>query len=160
MSKQLYIFGAGIHARKVYHYAVSLGWKVVAFIDEAIDVVSPISTVPVLHPKNLGAPVSGRAIFIAIGSAEVRHRLMDRMQADGWILPSLVHASAWVSPDAVLGAGVLVCAGAVIETAVVIGRGAIIDIGVLLDHECQVEPFFHLRAAGVYGPHSSYANSA
>ena len=159
MQKQLDIFGTGAHARKVYHCAVSLGWVVVAFVDEASGAVSPISALPVLHAKNLVAPVSGESIFIAIGSAEVRHRIMDRMQSEGWSLPVLVHTSAWVAPDALLGAGVLVCAGAVVETAAVIGRGAIIDIGVLLDHECQVESFSHLRAEGVFGPRSSYSNS-
>jgi len=152
MATRLFIFGTGAHARKVYHYAVDHGWKVVAFVDEATDAVAPIPAMPVLQVCDLGAPTNDDAMFIAIGRADVRRRLMDRMGEAGWSLPAMVHGSAWVAPDAKLGAGVLVAAGAVVETATVIERGAIIDIGVLLDHECIVGAFCHLRAGEVYSP--------
>ncbi len=155
MANRLFIFGTGSHARKVYHYAVKCGWKVVGFIDEAADAVAPIPALPVLQLGNLGAPKNDDAMFIAIGRADVRLRLMDRMAKAGWNLPTLVHVSAWVAPDAELEAGVLVAAGAVVETGAVVERGAIIDIGVLLDHECQVGAFCHLRAGEVYGPRSN-----
>jgi hypothetical protein len=154
MAMRLFIFGTGVHALKVYHYAVNCGWNVVAFIDEAAGAVAPIPALPVLHLSGLRAPTIDDAMFIAIGRADVRMRLMDRMGKAGWSLPALVHASAWVAPDAKMGAGVLVAAGAVVETAVVIERGAIIDIGVLLDHECLVGAFCHLRAGEVHGPRS------
>lgn len=155
MASRLFIFGTGSHARKVYHYAVKCGWKVVAFIDEAVDAMAPIPALPVLQLDDLGAPTNDDAMFIAIGRADVRLRLMDRMSKAGWNLPALVHVSAWVAPDAELEAGVLVAAGAVVETAALVERGAIIDIGVLLDHECQVGAFCHLRAGEVYGPRSN-----
>lgn len=152
MATRLFIFGTGAHARKVYHYAVNCGWTVVAFVDEAADALAPIPALQVLPVSELGAPTNDDAMFIAIGRADVRQRLMDRMGEEGWRLPALVHTSAWVAPDAKLGAGVLVAAGAVVETAAVVERGAIIDIGVLLDHDCQVGAFRHLRAGEVYGP--------
>lgn len=154
MAMRLFIFGTGAHALKVYHYAVSCGWQVVAFVDEATGAVAPIQTLPVLQVCDLVAPTIDDAMFIAIGRNDVRQRLMDRMVEAGWSLPALVHASAWVAPDAKLGAGVLVAAGAVVDSAAVVERGAIIDIGVLLDHECQVGAFCHLRAGEVYGPRS------
>lgn len=155
MASRLYIFGTGPHARKVYHYAIAGGWNVVGFVDEAAGVTAPVPAVPVVPLSELRAPSDGTAMFIAIGRADVRRRLMDRMGEAGWKLPALVHGSAWVAPDASLGEGVLVAARAVVETATVIGRGAIIDIGVLLDHECRVGAFCHLRAGQVYGPRSS-----
>lgn len=154
MNKRLFIFGAGAHARKVYHCSVSSGWRVEAFVDEAADAVTPISTLPILNVIDLTEPKNGDSIFIAIGRAEVRMRLMDQMSQAGWNLPTIVHPSAWVAPDVKFGAGVLIAAGAVVETAAVVGRGAIIDIGVLLDHECQVGAFCHLRAGEVHGPRS------
>jgi hypothetical protein len=154
MAMRLFIFGTGSHARKVYHYAVSCGWQVVAFVDEAVGAVAPLPELPVLQLNDLAAPTINDAMFIAIGRAEVRQRLMDQMSEAGWRLPALIHGSAWVAPDAELAAGVLVAAGAVVETASVVERGAIIDIGVLLDHECLVGAFCHLRAGEVYGPYS------
>lgn len=154
MTKRLFIFGTGAHARKVYHYAVNCGWTVVAFIDEAAGATTPVPQLPVLQVADLAVPINDNAMFIAIGRSDVRLRLMDRMAEVGWSFPILVHASAWVAPDAKLGPGVLVAAGAVVETAAVVGRGAIIDIGVLLDHDSKVGAFCHLRTGEVFGPGS------
>lgn len=154
MTARLFVFGTGAHARKVYHYAVDCGWHVAAFVDEAVDAVAPIAGMPVLHPQDIGEPTIDDAMFVAIGRADVRRRLMDRMDAAGWRLPALVHRTAWVAPDATLEAGVLVAAGAVVETAATVERGAIIDIGVLVDHECRIGAFCHLRPGEVLGPRS------
>lgn len=159
MITRLFIFGTGAHARKVYHYAVDCGWQVAAFVDEAVGAAAPIAGVPVLLPQELAEPAKGDAMFVAIGRADVRRRLMERMDAAGWRLPPLVHRTAWIAPDATLEAGVLVAAGAVVETATTVGRGVIIDIGVLVDHECRIGAFCHLRPGDVFGPRSDIPSS-
>lgn len=151
---RVFIFGTGPHARKVYHYVVDSGGQVVAFMDEASDAVSPIGNVPLVRFGDLCEPTADSVAFVAIGNPEVRCRLMDRMAKAGWVLPSIVHRTAWVAPDAVLEEGVLVAAGAVVESGSTVARGAIIDIGVLVDHDCRVGAFCHLRAGEVYGPRS------
>lgn len=154
MTMRFFIFGTGAHARKVYHYVIDCGWHVAAFIDEAIGVAAPIAGVPLLRLQDIGEPSIDDAVFVAIGRADVRRRLMDLMDAAGWRLPALVHRTAWVAPDAILGPGVLVAAGAVVETAATVERGTIIDIGVLVDHECRIGAFCHLRPGEVCGPRS------
>lgn len=152
MKGHLYIFGTGVHARKVYHCAQAIGWDVVAFVDELPAASAPIDGVPVLDGMHLGAPGGVDAMFIAIGRPDVRQRLMDRMASLGWQLPSLAHPMCWIAPDADVAEGVLVAAGAVVETMTVVERGAIVDIGVLLDHECRIGAFAHLRAGVICGP--------
>lgn len=147
--KRLLIFGTGAHARKAYHCAVRSGYQVIAFVDESPTAVSPIVGERLLLANALPKPTAGDCAFVAIGRADARERLMALLGALGWPLPALVHAAAWIAPDAQLGAGVLVAAGAVVETATVIGRGAIVDIGVLVDHDCQVGAFCHLRPGEV-----------
>ena len=110
---------------------------------------APIEGVRLINAALLPQPAPGDEMFIAIGRADVRRRLMAQLGAQGWPLPALVHAAAAVAPDARLGDGVVVAAGAVVETAVVIGRGVIVDIGVLVDHECDVGAFCHLRPGQV-----------
>jgi hypothetical protein len=152
MSTRLFIFGTGSHARKVCHYARDLGWEVVAFVDEAPDACAPVGDIGVIRAFELPEPKNGDAMFVAIGKPEVRLRLMDELAAAGWPLPDIVHRTAWLAPDAVIGDGVLVAAGAVVETAAVVGRGAIIDIGAQVDHDANVGAFAHLRAGQVCGP--------
>lgn len=143
--KNLFIFGTGMHARKVYHCAIGNGYDVVAFVDESPAARTPIEGVRVIDSALLPPPAPGDAMFVAIGRADVRRRLMEQNGARGWLLPALVHVAASVAPDVALGDGVLIAAGSVVETAAVIGRGVIIDIGVLVDHECDVGAFCHLR---------------
>lgn len=155
--KRLFIFGTGAHARKVYHYANGCGYRVIAFVDENSAAHAPIPGERLIDIGALHQPVDGDCMFVAIGRADVRRRLMDQLAVLGWDLPALVHKTAWVAPDAQLGHGVLVAAGAVVETATVIGRGVIVDIGVLVDHECQVGAFCHLRPGEVLSPRTEMA---
>lgn len=152
MPQTIYIFGTGSHARKIFHYVSDLGWTVECFIDEATDVSSPVDGLPVINAKKLELPDKGGALFVAIGNPLVRARLMDKFSSAGWLLPSIVHRTAWVAPDAVLGSGVLVGAGAIVETAAIVERGAIVDIGALIDHDAKVLEFSHLKAGQICGP--------
>lgn len=150
MSKAWTIFGTGAHARKAAHCALRAGGTVTAFVDENPAATSPLPGVPLLNAAAWGAAAgAGGALFVAIGRAEVRRRLMDDAAARGWHLPPLLHPLASVAPDALLGEGVLVAAGAVVESGARIGRGAIVDIGVLVDHDTVVADFCHLRPGQV-----------
>jgi len=154
MKRRIYIFGTGGHARKVFHYAAALGYEVAGFVDENSAAEAPVPGVSVFCAKYLRSPAKGEYMFVAIGNADVRKRLMDQFSSAGWELPALVHPFASVAPDALLEAGVLVAAGAVVETAAVVGRGTIVDIGVMVDHECQIGPFCHLKPGEVLAPRS------
>lgn len=160
MNKAWTLFGTGAHARKAYHCAVLGGDRVLAFIDENAEAQAPVPGVPVLAAARLKAApaddASAAPLFVAVGRAEIRRRLMDEAAASGWQLPPLVHPSASVAPDAVLGEGVLVAAGAVVESGTHIGRGCIVDIGVLIDHDCVIAAFTHLRAGQVCAPGTSW----
>ncbi len=148
MGKVWTLFGTGAHARKAFHIAMLGGDSVAAFVDEEPDAQAPVPGVPVWSSQLLATMPPGD-LFVAIGRTEVRRRLMDEAAARGWRLPPLVHPGASVAPDAVLGEGVLVAAGAVVESGTHIGRGGIVDIGVLVDHDCTVAEFTHLRAGQV-----------
>jgi UDP-3-O-[3-hydroxymyristoyl] glucosamine N-acyltransferase len=155
MSRVWTIFGTGAHARKACHCAVLGGDTVAAFVDENAAARAPVADVPVLPAAALSSGAPGE-LFVAIGNAEARRRLMDQCAAQGWRLPALVHPKASVAPDAVLGEGVLVAAGAVIESGAHIGRGSIVDIGVLVDHDCVVAAFTHLRPGQVCAAGSAW----
>lgn len=154
MKTRLMIFGTGAHARKVFHCAVALGHEVVGFVDENAAALSPVAGVTMIPAGLLRMPTEREAMFVAIGCAEVRKRLMDQCAEMGWEQPVLIHPSAWVSPDAVLNSGALVAAGAVVESASVIGRGAIVDIGAVIDHECHVGAYCHVEPGVVLRSHT------
>jgi hypothetical protein len=145
MNKAWTIFGTGVHAHKVADCAQSAGGAVTAFVDELPATASPLPGVPVLPSAVWATSRSGGDLFVAIGRADVRQRLMDEAAVRGWHLPALVHALASVAPDAVLGDGVLVAAGAVVHSGARIGRGAIVDTDVVVDRDGVVAAFCHLQ---------------
>lgn len=151
MNTALLIFGTGAHARKACQAALSAGYAVLGFADDNAAAVSPVPGVPLLDSAAVAALPPGTAVFVAIGRADVRQRLMDRFAAAGAALPALVHRHTSVAPDALLEAGVLVAAGAVIEGGTKIGRGAIVDVGAVLDHDVVIAPFSHLKPGQVCG---------
>lgn len=151
-----WVVGTGMHARKVAQAIEAAGGRVLGFADETAGATAPLPDRPVLRPDELPPPEPGAGVFVAIGHAPTRQRLMDSLAACGWQLPALAHPRAWVAPDARLEEGVFVAAGAVVETACHIGRGAIIDIGALVDHESRIASFAHLRSPGAVGPRAQW----
>jgi len=149
MTEALLIYGAGAHARKVCHAWTLAGGRVEAFVDDDPAAASPVPGVPVLAATFLGVMPGNAALFVAIGRAEARRRLVELYAGHGWRLPVVVHPYACIAPDARLDEGVFVGAGAVVESAAHIGRGAIVDIGALVDHDARIAAFAHLRAGMV-----------
>ena len=146
MNRAIVIFGTGAHARKVYHCAVASGWTVTAFLDEAPQAVSPIAGIECrVGAADVLAAAWKEPVFVAIGHAPTRRRILGILRDHGMELPALVHPGAWVAPDAALAEGVFVGALAVVETGARIATGVIVDIGALVDHDAMVGEFVHLR---------------
>ena len=149
MTEALLIYGAGAHARKACHAWTLAGGRVEAFVADDPAATSPVPGVVLLSATVLETMPADTALFIAIGHADTRRRLLELYAGRGWLLPAIVHPRACVAPDARLDEGVFIGAGAVVESAAHIGRGAIVDIGALVDHDARVGAFAHLRAGMV-----------
>jgi acetyltransferase-like isoleucine patch superfamily enzyme len=156
MTEALVIYGAGAQARKVCHAWMLAGGRVEAFVDDNPLAASPVPGVELRKPGSLEGAPAGAALFVAIGRADVRRRLVELYAGRGWRLPAVVHPRASIAPDARLGDGVFVGAGAVVESAAQVGRGAIVDIGALVDHDARIAAFVHLRAGTVCGAGSEW----
>lgn len=147
-----WIIGTGGYSRKAFQAIAAREEKVCGFVDENPDAVSPVAGLPVCRPGAWPSARQGERAFVAIGRPEVRRRLMDKLGADGWLLPPLVHPTAWVAPDVQLADGVFVGAQAAIESAAAIGRGCIVDTGTVVDHDARLDDFVHLRPGMVARP--------
>jgi sugar O-acyltransferase (sialic acid O-acetyltransferase NeuD family) len=155
MNNKLVIIGAGEHARKIWHYATSLGLSVSAFVDDRPQAISPIPSIPCLTVQNANCFESGQRYVVAIGKAAVRRRLQEEFESKGWLPMSLIHPTAYVAPDVVIGAGCVICAQVVVETGSVIGVGTIVDVGSIVDHDCVVGAYCHLKAGCLLQSHTT-----
>ena len=155
--KNITIFGTGAFARKAYQCACALGYIVTVFVDEDNAAHSPISSVPVVLPSGLSRIAGSEAnLFVAIGNAKARNRVMDEFVVKGWHLPSLFHPKSYIAPDAVIGEGVFIAAISVVESCSKIGRGSIVDVGAVIDHDCTVGDFYHIKPGEILLPGTIY----
>jgi len=79
---------------------------------------------------------------------EARQSLYQRFKAGGYSFETVVHPSAVVARDVILGEGTQVMAGAVIQTGTILGANVIVNTRVSVDHDCRIGDGVHL-APGV-----------
>ena len=136
----LTIIGASGQGKVVADIAEKNGYDEIEFLDDDLTIT---------HCGKW--PVTGRAVkaadihhdlFVAIGDAAIREKLMccfhDRH------FPVLVHPSAVVAENVVIGEGTVVMAGAVINPGAWLGRGCIINTCASVDHDCRLGDYSHV----------------
>lgn len=85
--------------------------------------------------------------FITIGSIKstaLRERIYNELNSIGFKFPTIVDASAIVSPSAVIGQGIFVGKGVIINANASIGHSCIINTGSIVEHDCSIGDFCHI----------------
>ncbi len=158
MSAPLVVIGGGEHARVVIDAARTRPdcWQVVGFADDR-----PCEdTVRLLGVARLGDDAAVLTLLAdhhviigvgAVGAAAVRLAIADRYRDAGARFATVVHARAWVSPHARLGAGVAVFAGAVVNAGAVVEDHCVISTGAIVEHDCTVGALTQVGPGSVIG---------
>ncbi|MDD6157347.1 MAG: hypothetical protein PUB52_10075 [Lachnospiraceae bacterium] len=148
----LLILTAGGHGQVVGETAACAGYEKIGFLDDFKEI-------------GVGKVIGGTgdvdrfldsgefdAVFPALGNNSARQKWMrehEELVRGRGVMPALVHPTAWVSPSAKLGSGVIVEAMAVVNANVIVGQGAIIGIGVKVDHDAVIGECAHLDAGAI-----------
>lgn len=151
------MLGSGGHGRVVADIIRCCGMQLAGIID---DVATPSS-------ERLGSRVLGGCeqlpqimqdtgccrLVLAIGHNGRRLALARRIEAlcPQVIWQTLVHPSAVVAADAVLGGGSMVVARAVINPGASLGRHCIINTSAVVDHDCRLGDGSSLGPGAVLG---------
>ena len=142
----LLILGAGSHGREVREIAESL------HIFQKIDLLDDDTT----KPEVIGSwsdidELKGKynSAIVAVGNEYTRKLWFAKLAKAGYIIPTLVHPSAVVSQNAILGAGTVICARAAISSGAQVGAGCIISAGVALGRDERIEDWTHISTAGI-----------
>jgi len=143
--ERLWLIGAGGHGKVAVATARAAGRHVAGvFDDHPAARGQSLLGAPVTSPVPLG-PRAGE-IHVAVGSNAARERIV--AARDGWNWVSIRHPSAWIDASAVIGSGVLICAGAIIQAGATVGDHAIINTGAIVEHDCRIGDYCHI-APGV-----------
>ena len=136
------VLGAGGHAKVVLATFSAAKICVECVLDDEPALLgSSILGIRVEGPVSLLSDIDSPCAVIAIGSNQVRKRLAESLHAE-WI--TVIHPSAWVSPDARLGPGAMIMAGVTIQPGAIIGAHAIVNTGATVDHDCTIGEYAHV----------------
>jgi len=143
MNKQVYILGAGGHAKVVISTLQAKGYQVAGIYDDDPALLNTfILNVPVIGSiRNLSRDFS-EAAAVGIGDNNTRRQIVQQFPDCKWV--TVVHPSAVIDPSAELGVGTVVFAGAIVQSHVKIGNHVILNTTCSVDHDCVVKNFCHL----------------
>lgn len=147
MHKKIIIIGASGHGRVVADIAEQMQtYEEIVFADD--------------NPTLAGTCFAGRQVigntekalshadeyemFVAIGNAQVRQRIMEQLEGISAKVPTLIHPNAVIAGDITMGKGTVVMAGAVVNSGSDIGDGVIINTCASVDHDNQIADFAHI----------------
>lgn len=136
--KRVVMAGAANFAQEVSEACTAAGLEVAAMI-EGID---PTRADASRRPPVLW--VDKQALFepelgLVIGIGQVRRKaFIERLEAEGRRLQTVIHPTAVISPSAVLEEGCVVLAGVIIGAGSRIGRGSVLNRGCTIGHHTTI----------------------
>lgn len=107
MHKSLLIVGAGSFATEVEELARLKGYSDIAFLDDDADNTCCTPVVGKLCDIDKFAGKYDEVI-VAFGKNDMRLKFTEMLLAFNYVIPTLVHPTAYVSPDAILSEGYIV----------------------------------------------------
>ena len=147
MRPKLLIVGAGGFGQAVAEAAVESGiFDVMGFVDDRFPTIKTVADIAVVGCiKDLSSlRYTADLIFVAIGSNAARASITENVVQQGFVLATIIHPRAYVSPTVKIGSGTVVMAGSVIGSNCVLGDGVIAHYASAIDHDCVIGNYSHI----------------
>lgn len=77
----------------------------------------------------------------AFGDNDIRENLINELSSIGYEIPNIIHSTAVIAGDSVLGKGCVIAPGAIVMNGCRIGDGVTINTGSTIDHNCIIEGY-------------------
>lgn len=142
----LLIIGAGGHGRVVKETAISMrniDFQKVSFLDDN----NPTAIGKLKEYKQYSEEYHFG--FVAIGNPIIREEWIRKLEEEGFVIPTIVHPSAYIAPSATIGYGSVVLPGAIIQANAIIGKGVIVSSGAIIDHDTTIGNYCHINAGAI-----------
>lgn len=133
----LYLYGAGGHAKVIIEIAEIIGVQVMGLVD-----ANPKVTTVLDYPVYQNSENGNEYWIISIGNNNIRKKISCLMIDKVFI--KLIHPSSNISKRATIGVGTVIMAGVSINTGVVVGEHCVINTNASIDHDCHIENFVHI----------------
>lgn len=145
MISEINIIGTGGHSKVVSDVAKTNSYNKLNYYDHDSKKWDDKSNIFPLDNLKVGNS------FVAIGSNLLRKTIVNEKLDLIW--ECLIHPTAIIGKNVIIGSGTVVMAGAIIQHSTIIGKHCIINTGACIDHDCMIEDYVHI------GPNASIAGS-
>ncbi len=150
MSEPVYVFGAGglaseftLMLDELLDDGGAVRFEVVAYVETEPRGTSFMGK-PVISEQRLREVATGDSpvnLFMPIGSAEVRARIVGSLAGVPITYPTFVHPSAKLNPTVELGAGVIISQNVLFTANVRVGSYCYVDFDCSLAHDVKIGEF-------------------
>lgn len=144
--KKIYLFGYSGHALVVEDCVDKTQCEIVGYFDASENIENPLN-IEYLgdeSERDLKSIVEENLVFPAIGSNDIRKKVVLGFRNKGLNETTLQHDSSYVASSASIGNSSLVGPKAVVNPKAIIGDGVIINTSALIEHECVIGDFAHI----------------
>jgi sugar O-acyltransferase (sialic acid O-acetyltransferase NeuD family) len=142
-SSSVIVFGAGGHGKTLIELIREAGQlELVGVVDDRLARGSDVLGIPVLGNRDDLASIRRDGIGMAanaiggITNMVTRVEVSQALAARGFVLPALVHPTAFIEASASIGEGAQVLAHSYVGSDAVVGRGVIVNTGAIVSHDC------------------------
>lgn len=145
MKDKLLIIGAGGHGKVVADIALKMiKWREVSFLDDKLDSQTVLGLNVIGKIEDLDKFIDQYDIVVGIGNNQFRQKTQNKLEKLEASIPVLIHPSAIIGTEVLIGKGTVIMAGAVINCSTTIGKGCIVNTGATVDHDNHISDFVHI----------------
>lgn len=136
MKQRLIIIGASAMGREACAYAKECGWDVKGFLDSRFHMLDSFSGYPPVLCSAEGYCIEEGDVFVcAVGDPEEKMKYVAIIEAKGGKFITIIHSTAYIGKNVVIGEGCIICPQASVTNDVVIGKHVIINNGTSINHD-------------------------
>jgi len=150
--KHLIIIGAGGYGREMYGAALgAVGYgtefDICGYLDGRPDAIDGFAGYPpVIGAPEAYEPQADDVFITALGCIESRRRCVAMVEARGGKFVSIIHRSAFLGPNVVVGAGSFIAPNVVLTADVRVGRHVAVFHNTSIGHDSVLADFTHVYA--------------
>lgn len=143
MKNLVVIIGASGHGKVVADIVNECGDQVLGFLDDSPKLDKTFIGIPLLGPIKDYIKYSEAMFVVAIGNAEIREKIVDKLNEVRWY--TAIHPKAVISTlDTKIGEGTVIMANVVVNVGAKIGKHCIINTGAVVEHDNLIDDFVHI----------------
>lgn len=150
MNKPVIVIGAGGHAKVLVDALLAGNVDLIGITDnDPAKVGDRLLGVTVLGSDDVLAnyPPNVADLVLGVGSvrvSEIRQKIFAHFKMAGYQFRTIVHPSAVIAREVVLGEGCQVMAGAIIQAGSHLGENILVNTRASIDHDCRIGDHVHL----------------